>query len=260
MTPERDPEAILAAWLDEGPTDLPDVTRRAIVAALPTTTQRRRPVWSPWRFYLMLSPVRLAAAAVIAVAVLGVIYFNLPNRNDVGGPSPSPSPTSTVVPSPTAAPTPGVFTSARYGYTLDYPGGIHSLPSTEDWPAERAVYPEGLFLDRFSGKLDLSSPTAVTYFTGIAAQPLPEGMSGDDWIAAHIQRNWNQFGDACGGRPEDWVATSIAGTTGRQVRADCGSGPETVTEIVFATADTGWVISGDTPLVEVLREGFRLPG
>ena len=26
----RDPDSVLAAWLDEGPTDLPDATRRAV--------------------------------------------------------------------------------------------------------------------------------------------------------------------------------------------------------------------------------------
>ena len=33
MNAPRDPETVLAAWLDEGPTDLPDVTRRAILTA-----------------------------------------------------------------------------------------------------------------------------------------------------------------------------------------------------------------------------------
>ena len=40
MTTPRDPDAILAAWLDEGPTRLPTPTRRAIIIALPTTSQR----------------------------------------------------------------------------------------------------------------------------------------------------------------------------------------------------------------------------
>ena len=43
MTTPRDPDEILAAWLDEGPTRLPDQTRRAIVGRHPhdcTTTAR----------------------------------------------------------------------------------------------------------------------------------------------------------------------------------------------------------------------------
>ena len=42
MTTPRDPDAILAAWLDEGPTRLPDQTRRAIAVAMPNDTRRRR--------------------------------------------------------------------------------------------------------------------------------------------------------------------------------------------------------------------------
>ena len=35
MTVKRDPDAILAAWLEEGPTALPEPTRRAIAVDHP---------------------------------------------------------------------------------------------------------------------------------------------------------------------------------------------------------------------------------
>ena len=35
MTVQRDPDAILAAWLEEGPTGLPEPTRRAIAVEHP---------------------------------------------------------------------------------------------------------------------------------------------------------------------------------------------------------------------------------
>ena len=44
MTVKRDPDAILAAWLEEGPTALPEPTRRAIAVTTRTTTQRRPPL------------------------------------------------------------------------------------------------------------------------------------------------------------------------------------------------------------------------
>ncbi len=50
MTVQRDPDAILAAWLEEGPDRLPDATRRAIAVTTRTTHQSRRPRWVPWRF------------------------------------------------------------------------------------------------------------------------------------------------------------------------------------------------------------------
>ena len=49
MNVQRDPDAILAAWLDEGPTRLPDATRRAIAVTTRTTRQSRLPIWLPWR-------------------------------------------------------------------------------------------------------------------------------------------------------------------------------------------------------------------
>ena len=103
MTTKRDPDAILAAWLDEGPTDLPDVTRRAILTALPTTSQARRGRFAPWRFAQMKGYSRLAAAAVVAiVAVGGAVYLFLP-RSHVG--PPSPTPTASPISSTTSGPT-----------------------------------------------------------------------------------------------------------------------------------------------------------
>ncbi|HZM74064.1 MAG TPA: hypothetical protein VFC71_11885 [Candidatus Polarisedimenticolia bacterium] len=105
MTIERDPETIVSAWLDEGPTDLPDVTRRAIAAALPTTTQRRRSVWAPWRINTMTPFARTATAVLIAaVAIGGAIYVLGPSVGTLSPtPTPSASPESTSTSSPAAS-------------------------------------------------------------------------------------------------------------------------------------------------------------
>lgn len=101
MTAQRDLDTILAAWLDEGPTDLPDVTRRAIVGALPTTNQARRGPLAPWRFLDMNSPMRLAAlAAALVIATAGALYLVGP-RFGIGGPGPTPTVAPTPMPSPT---------------------------------------------------------------------------------------------------------------------------------------------------------------
>ena len=39
MTVKRDPDAILAAWLEDGPVALPEPTRRAIAVTTRTTTR-----------------------------------------------------------------------------------------------------------------------------------------------------------------------------------------------------------------------------
>lgn len=122
MNPARDPDPILSAWLDEGPTDLPDVTRRAIVAALPTTNQRRRPIWAPWRFSPMSAPLRAALAVLVAAVVIGGGIYLLGPRG--GGPgvdvTPSPSASPSPVPTPTPPPPPlpfeGVLEPGLYSY------------------------------------------------------------------------------------------------------------------------------------------------
>lgn len=110
MTPPRDPDEILAAWLDEGPSRLPDQTRRAIVVALPTTTQRRRGIVAPWRFDLMTQTTKVAIGLVaVAVIAVGGLYLLGPgSAPSVGGrtsPSPAASP-SEAGPAESAPPTP----------------------------------------------------------------------------------------------------------------------------------------------------------
>ena len=98
MTTPRDPETVVAAWLDEGPTELPEPNRRAITTAIHSITQRRRGFGSPWRDPFMTGYTRLAlTAAAVVVAALGGIYLLSPGPWGVGigGPGPTPTPTST---------------------------------------------------------------------------------------------------------------------------------------------------------------------
>ena len=46
MTGPRDPDAIIATWLEDGPIDLPEETRRAIVVGLRTSLARGG--WRSW--------------------------------------------------------------------------------------------------------------------------------------------------------------------------------------------------------------------
>ncbi len=115
MNVPRDPNAILGAWLEDGPNRLPEATRRAIAVNTRTTTQRRRPIWMPQRRPFMSPIVRFAIAAVaIVVVVGGVLYVFAPAQGGVGGrptatASPTPRPTSTPSASPTPAPSPAAL-------------------------------------------------------------------------------------------------------------------------------------------------------
>lgn len=168
MTTPRDPDDILAAWLDEGPTRLPDQTRRAIVVALPTTS-RRRHAWSgPWRFPLMTmtSKVAIGAVAVIAI-VLGSVFLLRPGPSDngVGGApsatlSPTAAPTPTPAPSatPLASPTPGPLSAgegprpvAAGTYSAFDPFPVHMTLTIPDGWSGNIGGPYAVFLKRTSG-------------------------------------------------------------------------------------------------------------
>ena len=109
MTTDRDPNVLIAAWLDDGPLEMPAGTRRAIETAARTMPQRRSGLGRPWRFPIVNSVLRPALVVVlILVSVVGfAVYGRLRPSDSVGGPpstsSPSAGATASIAPSPTAS-------------------------------------------------------------------------------------------------------------------------------------------------------------
>jgi Tol biopolymer transport system component len=89
MNDMRDPNVIIGAWLDEGPTELPETTRRAITTSVRAIDQRRG-FALPWGRSVSFQP--LLIAAVVIVAVVGA-YLLAPfgRSTSVGPPVGSPS-------------------------------------------------------------------------------------------------------------------------------------------------------------------------
>jgi len=123
MNVTRDPEAILAAWLDEGATDLPDATRRAILTSLPTTSQARRGPFAPWRFNPMTT-YRGLATAIVAVVAIGAALLLVWPRLGVG-PAQPPSPT----PKATGPVAVGRVTLTDTGCTWESNPGTIAMPN-----------------------------------------------------------------------------------------------------------------------------------
>ena len=156
MTVERDPDAILTAWLEEGPTVLPEPTRRAIAVSTRNVHRSRLSTWLPWRDPNMngMSRLALATVAVVAIVVGGLVVLR-PGADQPGGvggpgspvpsasvaPSPSALPSASAPPSAAARPEPSVgalaqaFTSPTFGYSIRYPTGWTSTPTTGDGPS-----------------------------------------------------------------------------------------------------------------------------
>jgi hypothetical protein len=118
MTTPRDPETVIAAWLDEGPTELPEPNRRAIATAVHSITQRRRGFGPPWRDPFMNGFTRVAVtAAAVVVAAVGGIYLLSPGQPSGGVGAPGPTPT------PTPASTPGTTPTTNNAGTITLTDG-----------------------------------------------------------------------------------------------------------------------------------------
>jgi hypothetical protein len=235
MNQPRERSAVVAAWLEEGPNELPESTRRAIAVDVRTTHQSRRTTWFPWRFPAVdrLSLVALAAVAVMVLAVAGLGVSRIaPDGGNVGGPPParsaSPSPSPSDAPSADPAPIPTTltippmqqtFVSERHGYGISYPAGWSSSPATQtwwppDWKAGRSPSEPFDFLDDGDGP---------PWFRAASA-PLPDGLLNvNDWIDEYLI-----FGDPnCVPPRESQELISIDGAPGR-IWDDCGTVEATI--------------------------------
>lgn len=204
MSAPRDPDTILAAWLEEGPNELPDATRRAIAVTTRTTRQTRRAIGVPWRINPMSPIPRLAVAAVVTVAVLGgALYLLSPGGQGVGGTPPTTSPSVTSAPS-SAPPSPAseppspapqgtiptewtFYTSSRFAYSIDYPADWVATPATRDWPSDGWPFPDGTSVDKF-GLTPTSTRVLVSSVPLKAGEVAAERIAGLDSINAPICR------------------------------------------------------------------------
>lgn len=121
MTTPRDPDTTIAAWMDDGPNELPDATRRAILTALPTIRQAGRGPFAPWRIPTLS---RLTAALAVAVVVVagGALALGIGRSPSAAGGSPVPTPTPTPTPSPEpSAASETIDRSVEDGYQLTIP-------------------------------------------------------------------------------------------------------------------------------------------
>ena len=197
--PTRDPDPILAAWLEEGPTNLPDATRRAILTALPTTPRARRGLVVPWSLPHLSMLARGAVLLVVAIVALGGLSLIAGPRGGIGGPGASPVPSTPASASPhpstpeSAPPLPplgATFVSPSNGYQVHYPTGWTVTPGTGPWPPGTARYPGNPVSDaivtptgpervRLSGaSIALPSGTTMEQFRAFAS-PLSSPFNND---------------------------------------------------------------------------------
>jgi hypothetical protein len=93
MTATRDFDDIARAWLDLMPDEVPDRAVAAVIDAVATTRQMRRPIVNFQRTRPM-SRLLLAGAAAVLVVVSGIILLGPRRSSEVAGPSSVPLPTA----------------------------------------------------------------------------------------------------------------------------------------------------------------------
>ena len=149
MTTDRETLQRMAAWLEDGRTQLPDHVLDAVLEQLPSKRQRR-PRW-PARRVTDMNPIAkfaIAAAAVVVVAIVGFNLLRPAAPSQVGGmASPSPEPSSSPAP---LAPTTGAIEPGRYRWTS--PGGEVSFALPDGWTGQ----PEGLITKNIDTAADIT--------------------------------------------------------------------------------------------------------
>jgi hypothetical protein len=189
MSVRRDPDAILATWLEAGPTRLPDATKRAIAVNTRTTHQARRPRWLSWRFSTMNGATRFAvgAVAVVAVALGGMYLVNQAPNDGVGGPSGSPTPSTAPSPTTISFDSRGLGALEPGTYVIEHLGAPLRITFTVPAGWEKLMVPGVVWSDGSDATLGFRIVDNL-YVDPCAAQVTahdpPIGPTVDDLVAA----------------------------------------------------------------------------
>jgi hypothetical protein len=184
MTPRRDPDRLIHAFLMEGQTELPDPVYDAVRDRIEET--RQGAVIGPWRTSDVNNflKIGLAAAAVVVIAIIAINL--LPGSPAPGGePSalPSVSPSASA-PTPSSNPAPPLtqsFTSTLHGISLSYPEGWTAQAATRPWTDSTFPLEFGAPHADF-----LYDPTLTSdLFLTIASQPIGDSTP-EAWAAAQM--------------------------------------------------------------------------
>jgi hypothetical protein len=205
MSTDRDTTRIVRSWLEEGRTSLPDRVLDTVLDQLPATPQRRAD-WPARRFSDMNATARwlTAAAAVVAIAVIGILALPRSSSGPATTPGPSRSPAPSAGSSPISQAGEGKLEAGTYvarpfvppisGLRVNFtvPGGYTFVPN---W----AIIPETSEEGEFAG-IALLQPNGL--FSNpchwdvdkdgvLEAGDIPTGTTVDDLVnALKAQRSY----------------------------------------------------------------------
>jgi hypothetical protein len=183
MSAERDVTRIVRSWLRADEHESADRVLDHVLALVDTTPQHRSP-WPVRRFVDMNTYAKLAtaAAAVLVVAVLGVLVF--PRNSGISSPGPTPTLRPSALPSRSASPS---VRASQPPVATEFPAdgplavGRHSIVRS-GVPMSFALTTEGWF-----------SELGVAVDRGPGSGTTPETSALAFWAEA----NTNVYGDPC---------------------------------------------------------------
>ena len=272
MTAPRNPDNLIAAFLGEGPTDLPDRAFDAVRRDIHRT--RQRVVIGPWREPRMSTVTRLAIAAAVIVAV-GVVWINLVPRGGQFGDLPSPSPTASpqIVSGPIRELAPG-------RYAIDYavvPGAVvpgPELPGSSQEPGISVVFTlpgngwtnyDNFAVDRNygPGAGGAGASLVVWHITNVTVDPCTDHRGKEPAPGPGIDELLLALADQEGIDGSPLTDVTIDGYTGKSVEltitADIDACPQGF--FTWGTGDDGRFAQGTNEVVRVYAldvEGQRL--
>jgi hypothetical protein len=200
MTRQLDVDRVLEDWLAEGPSRFPERAVWQTIDRLDDIQQRRpsRLPGSQRMHRFVVSAAGLAAALVVAVVALGSL-----DRSPRTG-----------------SPTGVTFTSERHGYSV-------VLPENQWRREERpGVWVLGEFFDANSPsgvdyfeRLDQTPLRTPTFYVYLSSQPIPDGMTFDEWVTVHDAANAREM--PCFGLVGAYAYRPVAGENGRIATQHC---------------------------------------
>jgi hypothetical protein len=209
MKTDRDVTRIVRSWLEEGVTALPDRVLDGVLDQLPATPQRRS-WWPARRLREMNTPMRIAvaAAAVLAVAVVGFNF--LPRQAPISGPGPNASPTASPSPSPSPSPAripDGPLAAGTYTFQpFVGPGGLCVAESSQAGCTEAGAEDDSI-------RITLTVPDGWTGIEGWTVVPSVESYSPPRGAFLLFMRGGWLYSKLCAGPGNNKGPTIPTGTT-----------------------------------------------
>jgi hypothetical protein len=261
MTSERDFDRIARAWLDLGPNEAPDRAVAAVLQAVDSMPQARRPIrWPFWRPAPMSRLPMLALLAGLIIIIAGALALSSGSPSSDPAPSAAPPSAPAAIASPSPGPLPDALVGGWVGPLGNTTAILFGALDGSDAPDFSVAGPQ--FTPNLRSTIEEPEPGIIRLTSERASPNCAKAdvgtyrwiISADgQWLTAEL------IEDACADRSD-----VLPGTWQRSLRHDNRGGPGIVADFLpylQFTLPTGTYLAGgqtDTVLIDAPELGFKL--